>query len=84
MANRGCHYYIAGQVQGVFYRANAQRKATQLGLTGWVRNLTDGRVEVLAFGSDEQLDALTAWLWEGPPSANVILIRCHRNAISKI
>lgn len=62
---------VSGRVQGVFYRASTKAKALELGLTGYARNLRDGRVEVLACGPDEALRALEAWLWEGPPAAQV-------------
>ncbi len=64
-------YLVRGQVQGVFYRASAQRAALDLGLTGWVRNLSDGSVEALACGPAAALDAFEAWLWQGPPRARV-------------
>lgn len=65
------HYYISGQVQGVFYRASTYEAAQSLKLTGWVKNLFDGRVEVLACGNKEQLAKLKAWLEKGPPLARV-------------
>lgn len=65
------HYFISGRVQGVFFRAATQKKAIELKITGWVKNTNDNRVEVLAFGTDEQLDELEKWLWHGPPSAQV-------------
>jgi acylphosphatase len=68
---------VAGQVQGVFYRASTQRKAREIGLSGWVRNLPDGRVEVYACGEGTQLDALCAWLEEGPPHAVVTEVQCR-------
>lgn len=71
MKSQGRHFFISGQVQGVFYRANTRRKAVELNLTGWVRNLSDGRVEVQAFGTEDQLEVLTAWLWQGPSAAKV-------------
>ena len=58
-------------MQGVFYRASAREQALELGLTGYAKNLPDGRVEVLAFGSLASLDALEAWLRIGPPAAKV-------------
>lgn len=70
--NKVCmHYYISGKVQGVWFRASTQKEAKQLGLTGWVRNLSDNRVEVLACGDKEALAKLSAWLHCGPPLANV-------------
>ena len=77
---KGLHCLISGRVQGVFYRANTQRKAKELGLTGWVRNLPDGRVEVFAFGDLEQLETLTNWLWQGPPAAKVTAVECEEVA----
>lgn len=71
MKQRCIQYFIAGKVQGVWYRASTQRQAQQLGITGWVRNRDDGRVEVLACGSDEQLDHLSTWLWQGPERARI-------------
>lgn len=62
---------ISGQVQGVFFRSATQDKAQSLGLTGWVRNRSDGRVEILAEGDIEQLQALYDWCREGPPDARV-------------
>lgn len=69
--NKGLHFIIIGRVQGVFYRANTQRKANELGITGWARNLPDGNVEVTAFGDEQQLEIFTQWLWEGPTAARV-------------
>jgi acylphosphatase len=67
----GIHCFVSGKVQGVWFRASTQDKAKELGLTGWARNLPDGRVEVLAFGEKEMLTALYEWLHEGPPMAKV-------------
>lgn len=64
-------YFISGRVQGVFYRASAQRYATELALAGWVRNRRDGRVEVLAIGTEAQHRALKNWLEIGPTYAKV-------------
>lgn len=64
-------FLVSGHVQGVFFRASARDHAVRLGLGGTVRNLADGRVEVLACGKREILDAMKAWLWQGPPQANV-------------
>ena len=64
-------YLVSGRVQGVFYRSSARDTARRLGLTGWVRNLSDGRVELVACGNDAALDQLHDWLWQGPPHAQV-------------
>jgi len=64
-------FLVSGKVQGVCFRASTKEQARHLGLRGYVRNLDDGRVEVLAAGSDEALAALATWLWKGPPSSRV-------------
>ena len=64
-------FIISGRVQGVFYRASTREQALRLDLTGHAKNLPDGRVEVLASGSADALDALQHWLWRGPPAARV-------------
>lgn len=64
-----CH--VSGRVQGVFYRASARQQAAVLGVTGYARNLDDGRVEVLACGEEGGVNALIEWLAEGPRHAQV-------------
>lgn len=64
-------FLIAGRVQGVGFRYFAQRAAREAGVTGWARNLDDGRVEVHADGSQKQLDHFEARLRLGPPSADI-------------
>lgn len=64
-------FLITGKVQGVFYRDSSCKKALELDLTGWVRNLTDGRVELLACGDVQRVNELEKWLWEGPKEASV-------------
>ena len=66
------HYYVSGRVQGVFFRDSTRRRARELGLSGWARNLPDGRVEILACGDSAALAALESWLWRGPPAAEVV------------
>jgi len=65
------HIWVSGKVQGVWYRASTVEEARRLGLTGWVRNLPDGRVEVVAQGPREALEELIAWCHQGPPLAVV-------------
>jgi len=62
---------ISGRVQGVFFRVYTRDEARRLGLKGWVRNLPDGRVEVLAQGDSGQLRALESFCRQGPPNARV-------------
>ena len=64
-------WLISGTVQGVGFRFFVQRKAAELGLNGWARNLDDGRVEVYAAGPAERLDDLAAALHTGPRMADV-------------
>ena len=67
----GRRFLVEGRVQGVFFRASTARRALGLGLSGHAVNLPDGRVEVVAWGSDAQLDRLARWLNEGPDMARV-------------
>ena len=71
MKNRRAHIFVSGRVQGVFFRAGAQKKARELGVTGWAHNLADGRVELLAEGETEKLEQFVAWCKEGTPLAKV-------------
>jgi len=63
--------FLYGQVQGVGLRASTVKKAEKLGVTGWIRNLSDGRVEALAVGKSNKVEELLKWLEEDPSSANV-------------
>ena len=69
--NRHFSILVSGRVQGVFYRASARSKAEELGITGFVQNLPDGKVYIEAEGSDEKLDLFKSWCAEGPPRAQV-------------
>jgi acylphosphatase len=64
-------YLIRGRVQAVGFRNFVWRRAVSMGLSGWVRNLPDGRVEVLASGASAVLELLERELWRGPPHAQV-------------
>lgn len=63
--------WVSGKVQGVFYRASAQKQAMQLGIDGYAQNLADGRVEVLAQGEDQALQDFVQWLHQGPEKSRV-------------
>lgn len=63
--------WVSGRVQGVSFRYYTQCEAERLGVSGYARNLPDGRVEVLAEGQAPAVRQLTAWLRKGPDSANV-------------
>ena len=71
MDNKRVHLRIHGSVQGVFFRATAQQKALELELSGWIRNNSDGSVEVIAEGLEEQLSSMVDWCRVGPPDAIV-------------
>jgi acylphosphatase len=68
---------VAGRVQGVFFRASTREQAQRLSLSGTVRNLPDGRVEVVACGGQAAIEALQVWLWQGPPHAQVSAVSCE-------
>jgi acylphosphatase len=63
--------FVSGRVQGVYYRAFTEKEANLLGIGGYVRNLTDGRVHLEAEGDRSVVDQLIRRLWEGPPRAKV-------------
>ena len=62
---------ISGIVQGVFFRVATRRAAADLNLTGWVRNMDDGRVEAVFEGEDANVEKMIVWCKVGPPSARV-------------
>jgi acylphosphatase len=62
---------VSGKVQGVWFRASTKEQADQLGVTGWARNLPDGRVEVMASGDHAKISLLYEWLKRGPRLAQV-------------
>jgi acylphosphatase len=64
-------FTVSGRVQGVFFRQSTVDEARRLGISGWVRNLADGRVEGVACGEAEALAMLKAWLAHGPRFAKV-------------
>jgi len=63
--------HISGRVQGVFFRANTWETARSLGLTGWVRNLPNDRVEAVFEGEQKDAEAMLAWCRTGTPPARV-------------
>ncbi|MGS2743676.1 acylphosphatase [Halomonas sp. LS-001] len=63
--------WVTGKVQGVWFRFSTQEQALQLGITGYAKNLPDGRVEVLMCGSSDNVKKLSEWLWKGPEKAHV-------------
>lgn len=71
MALKQLHLTVRGRVQGVYFRASAQREAKRLGLGGWVRNRPDGSVEILAEGEETSIRELYGWAQKGPGAARV-------------
>jgi acylphosphatase len=68
---------IGGRVQGVFFRRAAAEQARILGITGWVRNLADGSVELVGEGKRRNLELLLAWTHKGPPHARVDAVQAQ-------
>lgn len=77
------HLLISGKVQGVFFRAYAKGKAKELSLTGWVKNLEDGRVEILAQGKEGELEDFRSWCYKGSPKSKVEKVEFTFNEISE-
>lgn len=65
------HVYISGKVQGVYFRDYTRKKALALEVSGWVRNLPDGRVEAVFQGDEDKVKAMLEWCWEGSPRSQV-------------
>ena len=65
------HVYVSGRVQGVFFRTETQDEAIRQGVTGWVRNLPDGRVEAVFEGEKDTVDRLVEFCKRGPPGARI-------------
>jgi acylphosphatase len=71
---------VHGRVQGVFFRESCKREAERLALTGWARNLDDGRVEVVIEGDEAAVDQLVDWCRVGPPRALVTRVEMQVQA----
>lgn len=71
MAQKRIQVIVRGRVQGVYFRAAAQREARRLGITGWVRNRPDGGVDLLAEGEEDAVKELASWANHGPSAARV-------------
>ena len=76
------HVSISGRVQGVFFRAETERTARGLNLTGWVRNREDGCVEALFEGEDADVDNMLIWCHKGPPHARVVHVEAEEQPYS--
>jgi len=62
---------VKGKVQGVYYRKAAQEKARELNITGWVKYISGGRVEIMATGSEDAIKEFVEWCKKGPEKADV-------------
>ena len=80
MKHKRYHVYISGRVQGVCFRGNAVRISRTFGVTGWVRNLPDGRVEALFEGDKRVVENMLAWCRQGPPYAYVARVEVEWQA----
>lgn len=71
------YLFIEGKVQGVFFRQTLRNLARSLSLTGWVRNMPDGRIEAVAEGEKEKIEELVSWCHSGPPLAEVSRVQAR-------
>ncbi|NQD91887.1 acylphosphatase [Pseudomonas sp. CrR25] len=78
------HGFVGGRVQGVSFRQSTVEQAEQLDLNGWVRNLDDGRVEVLFEGEESAVRGLATWLEQGPRGAKVTAVELEEQALQGI
>ena len=76
------HLAIKGRVQGVFFRAHTQEEARRRGITGWVRNLSDGGVEVVCEGEEQAVYLMIEWCRGGPPHAEVAAVAVENEQYS--
>jgi len=72
------HVYISGRVQGVGYRYSTINQATRLGITGWVRNTHDSKVEAVFEGDESAVEEMLKWCQRGPSMAHITDIQLHR------
>lgn len=71
MKNARFHLLVSGRVQGVLFRQSARAKALELGVTGWAKNLLDGKVEVVVEGEKEKVEKFVSWARKGPTLARI-------------
>lgn len=71
MSDVRAHVFISGQVQGVYYRASTKETAESFGISGWVKNLSDGRVEAVFEGEEEHVAQIIEWCHSGSERASV-------------
>jgi acylphosphatase len=78
------HGFVSGKVQGVGFRQHTQEEAERLDLNGWVRNLADGRVEVLVEGEESAVRELERWLGHGPRTARVDALELEEQPVQGV
>ena len=71
MSDARAHVFVSGKVQGVFYRATTRERAREAGVTGWVKNLPDGRVEAVFEGPEDAVEEMVEWCHRGSDRARV-------------
>jgi len=79
---RAVRVVVEGRVQGVGFRWSARRAAERIGVAGWVRNRPDGSVEAHVEGPDDRVQAMIAWLRQGPEDAVVSAVEAEETAVS--
>ncbi|AHY45951.1 Acylphosphatase [Rubrobacter radiotolerans] len=77
------HVYVSGEVQGVFFRDSARSEAEDRGVSGWVQNLPDGRVEAVFEGEPEKVDEMVRWCKSGPAWAKVTSVEVDESSVSE-
>jgi acylphosphatase len=75
--------WVSGRVQGVYYRGTTTQRARQMGISGYARNLPDGRVEVLVQGSQGAVEAFIQWLWIGSSASKVTAVEVRDQAATQ-
>ncbi len=82
MTQKRVRVLVSGRVQGVFYRESLRRRVVELGVSGWVKNLPDGRVEAVFEGEEEAVREAVDYAREGPPFARVSGLRATAEPVS--
>ena len=83
MGQKRLHLIVRGRVQGVYFRASAQREAKLLGLTGWAKNRHDNSVEVVVEGEEDQVKDFLAWAQHGPATGGSVALVVHHGVVSE-
>ena len=76
------HLHISGRVQGVFFRMSTRQKAKELNISGYVQNISDGRVEIVAEGRGRDIESFVVWCRRGPPEAEVSSLQVQYKPVS--